>query len=631
MKYQKQPGWSDAPAAQPGRWIQPEPSDRYRYANTSRYTPARLGEIVTAANAGDTEQICICARDILERNWDIIGALDQRAEALLGVKWEVLPGGSGPNDKAAAEAFRAELEGCGSMSGLDTFYDLVRTMEDAVVYPFAVSEIVWEPGGRIRGFQRVDPWHFTLRDSYEPLLISDEHPNGEKPERYKCVIHQSRKAADPARSGRIRVLAWLHLFQNWPIKDLFSFVERFGMPFVVAKVDRQTWDEELHKIQGLIKGFGPSGGGVFSQGTDVQLLQAANTGSDSIYLKILEYTREAIYRLLLGQTASSSGGGGLSGDTAQSEVRQDILESDARAVEATIYAQIAAPWTGFNFGPSAAVPRIHFKVEPPEDMAAFTTMLQGVYNSGFLADPAEVGKKVGLALTLKPEPSQGSGMGFGLQTPAEAATPAADPKALQEARGIAIRAGLLTPTAEIEAQTRRELGLPEMPEEVKKAWEATGGIRQPITLKPAESAAVDNALDVDDKAAASKTAPDAAPLAADPKKKSGEPDKPGAANPRFVRVGFEEMYNGGPAARDKKTPDPDALADEAAAEVINGGVLESWLGPFAEAVTELSGETDDETFKKRLKKLADEPPFGDSAGFEKTIFREAVTGIKGGK
>ncbi|OQA76761.1 MAG: hypothetical protein BWY31_04606 [Lentisphaerae bacterium ADurb.Bin242] len=65
--------------------------------------------------------------------------------------------------------------------------------------------------------------------------------------------------------------------------------------------------------------------------------------------------------------------------------------------------------------------------------------------------------------------------------------------------------------------------------------------------------------------------------------------------------------------------------------MINGGVLESWLGPLAEAVTELSGETDDETFKKRLKKLADKPPFGDSAGFEKTIFREAVTGIKGGK
>ena len=289
---------------------------------------------------------------------------------------------------------------------------------------------------------------------------------------------------------------------------------------MVAKVDKKTWDDELSKVQRLIKSFGPSGGGVFTNSMEVELLQAANTGSDNIYLKILEYTHDAIFRLLLGQTASSSAGGGLSGDTAQSEVRQDILESDARAVEATIYAQIAAPWTGFNFGPSAAVPRIHFKVEPPEDTAAFATTVQTIYNSGFQLDPLEVGKKMGLTLARRPELSQGLGMGLGLQTPQESAAPAADPKALQEARGIAIRAGTLTPTAEIEAQTRRELGLPDMPDAVKRAWEATGGIRQPITLKPAESAAVDNALNVDDKAAQSKTMPDAAPLAADdPKKK----------------------------------------------------------------------------------------------------------------
>ena len=401
MKYQKQPGRSDGPASLTGRWVLPEPADRFRYGNAIRYTPARIGEIMTAANSGETEQLCICAREILERNWDVIAALDQRAEALLGVKWEILSGGPDANDKVAAEAFRAQLEGCGALSGLNTFYDLVRTMEDAVVYPFSASEIVWEPGGILSGFQNIDPWHFTLRESYEPLLISDEYPNGMALPRGKFVIHRSRKTADPARSGRIRALAWLHLFQNWPIKDLFSFVERFGMPFVVAKVDKQTWDEERSTIQNLIRSFGPSGGGVFTESTEVQLLQAANTGSDNIYLKILDYTREAITRLLLGQTASSSGGGGLSGDTAQSKVRQDILESDARSVEATIHAQIAAPWTAFNFGQSAKVPRIHFFVEPPEDLAAFAGMVRTLFDSGFQADPAEIGKKVGLTLTMR--------------------------------------------------------------------------------------------------------------------------------------------------------------------------------------------------------------------------------------
>ena len=37
-----------------------------------------------------------------------------------------------------------------------------------------------------------------------------------------------------------------------------------------------------------------------------------------------------------------------------------------------------------------------------------------------------------------------------------------------------------------------------MTDEVKRAWEATGGIRQPITLKSSESAAVEEALEMSD-------------------------------------------------------------------------------------------------------------------------------------
>ena len=69
----------------------PDPNDRFRYGATTTYTPAALKRIFDDANSGDTERLCLCGREMLERNWDIIGALEQRANALLGVGYDVQP------------------------------------------------------------------------------------------------------------------------------------------------------------------------------------------------------------------------------------------------------------------------------------------------------------------------------------------------------------------------------------------------------------------------------------------------------------------------------------------------------------------------------------------------------------
>ena len=501
----------------PARRVVILPEDRYRYSCLTSYTPARLTALFQAANSGDIEQLCLCGREILERNWDIQGAMDQRADALCGVGWEIRPGGPGEAAKQAADAFAAALDDTGFSLGTtdraETFQELLRNLLDAVILPFAAAEIVWKDGGALEGFQTIEPHCFTLRNSMVPRLITDEFPDGMELEPDKFIIHQHRRRPDPARSGKIRVLAWLHCLQNWPLKDLFSFIERFGMPFVVARVDQNTWENERDVLQRVIRSFGPDGGGIFTNSTEIQLLNAANTGGDNVYFRALEFCHNAIYTLLVGQLASSGDSAGMSNGDAQSAVRQDILEADARAIESTIRAQIAAPWTRFQFGEAVPVPKFHFKVEPPEDEKATADKnlvraqtIQTLAGAGYKADVAAVSKIFGLPLTYEPAAQQG--MAFGQLEPAgqlssqtqEDADAARNLNLKQkyDAMGVAIRAGLLTATPEIEAQTRTELGLPAMTPEVQKAWEATGGIRQPITLKTTESAAVADALNIEE-------------------------------------------------------------------------------------------------------------------------------------
>lgn len=398
-------------------------SDRTRYASTTSYTPARLKTIFDAANSGDIEQLCLCGREILERNWDVIAAMEQRTDALCGCKWEVRPGDGTPEAAEAAKAFDAALTKAARLNELATFYDFCAHCMDAAVMPFSPSAIVWGEGGTLDGFQTLDAWNFTLREGFVPRLMTEEYPAGlpEEEQKYRFVFHQFRKKSDPVRQGKIRVLAWLHCFQNWPIKDLFSFIERFGMPFVVAKVDQNAWENERQALHSMIRSFGPNGGGVFTRETEVQLLNAANTGGDNVYFRALEFTRAAIYTLIVGQLASSSDSSGMSNGDAQTAVRQDILEADARAIEATVYAQIAAPWTLFQFGDHVAVPELHFQVEPPEDEKAAAEkkllnaqVVQTLASAGYKADAATVSKIFGLPLTYEPVTQQAGMNGFAM-------------------------------------------------------------------------------------------------------------------------------------------------------------------------------------------------------------------------
>ena len=87
---------------------------RSRFSHPGEYTPDQLGSIISAANSGYIEDLCIAGREIMERNWDIIAALEQRADALAGSSWSVIPGDDSPVAKEAAERFEAELKKAGT-------------------------------------------------------------------------------------------------------------------------------------------------------------------------------------------------------------------------------------------------------------------------------------------------------------------------------------------------------------------------------------------------------------------------------------------------------------------------------------------------------------------------------------
>lgn len=553
-----------------------ETSDRVDYDVSTNITPEKIDQIMTSANTGDTEDQCRLSREILEKNADIMQALSTRKNAVIGCGWRLEPGDDSEAARMAAEQLQTALRACGG-DGSDAFEDLLEDLLGALLPGFAVSEILWQPGGGLAGFHHVGQQHFTFVDGYTPRLVTSDNPRGVEIDPKRIIFHRVRfHGGDPARGGLIRPLAWLHCFKAVGEKDLLSFIERHGMPFVAAKVDETTFEREKNLVKRLIRNFGSAGGGIFTKNVELQLLDSTSTGE--AYFRLLEYLEAAVNKVILGQTASSGDSSGLSKGDAQSSVRQDILESDCRILQRTINAQLLKPWTEYNFGGSVAAPQLVINCAAPEDSEANANTLKTLFEAGFEADEKEVSERFGWNLRRRSDETA-------------KAAPSAAPAASQEdqdaahtlnlkqkydAMGVAIRAGLLTATPEIEEQTRKELGLPPISDAVRKAWAATGGIRQPITLKTAEEAAVSEALDVDDRAAAAQPLPMAAERGSDP--------------------------------------------------------LEEWLGPVQQELAALAGEElGEEAFKKRLLSLASGAGFGDSGDFEQVLENVICAGIAAGR
>lgn len=568
-------------------------SDRESFDVSRRLTPAEVDRIMTAANGGDVEELCRLCRELPEKNHDVAQALRTRRNALLGCKWEIMPGDDQPRAKTAAEALKTALEQTGGDYGgeigrLESFRRLPRLLSDALLPGFAAAEIVWRPGGiGFYGFRAVEQRFITFNKSFSPRLRLRENWSGVEFPSGKILFHTlDENGPDPVRGGLIRPLAWLHCFSNLTLKDLLSFVERYGMPFVVAKVDETTWKKEGSLLNSLIRNFGPNGGGVFSRNTELELLQAANNTGD-VYFRLLEYIGDAITRVVLGQTASSGDSAGLSKGDAQSEVRQDILDADARSLEDTVNRDLFAPWTVYNYGSAVAAPRLIVQSEGSEDTAALAGTIKTLYEGGLqVADPAEISERFGLTLERRPDPAaQGVP---GTPPPDAEETPAAGEddtvrtlnlKQKYDAMGVAIRAGLLTATPEIEEMVRQELKLPPVSPAVLKAWEATGGIRQPITLKSTEAEAVTDALKVEG---------------------DGKPDS--------------ELQLAEEPGRPKPSPG-----------------VRAWFAPVAAELAELVGsDLPEEEFARRLKSVCSGETFGPSSEAEQEMAGAAYDALAAG-
>ncbi|OQA83484.1 MAG: hypothetical protein BWY31_02868 [Lentisphaerae bacterium ADurb.Bin242] len=358
--------------------------------SSPKLTAGLIQRLTAAANEGSPSEQALLYRSMLEKEPVAAAHLQTRILSVLACDWSIQC-----EDEARAEEVAGLLREA-------RLHSLLRHLLDALALGYSGAAILWEEGGgTIRSFKKINGanWNFdlagnpaltTLSGKVKPL--SEYHPS-------QFVFHTHKLQSGPGqRGGLLRPLLWLYFFKHYAMRDRARYLEKYGIPFIIAKIRNDDFENETVRasiLQSLSK-VGSDGAGVVTEGSELQLLDS-NSGTSSDYQSWMDYIDRLFTLLILGQTASSSDASGFSRGQIQENVRCDILEADCRNLMETVNTQILAPLEQYRYGTSGTL-RFHLDFSAPENLMEKASIVKTLADSGFRADPLWIRKTFGIEL-----------------------------------------------------------------------------------------------------------------------------------------------------------------------------------------------------------------------------------------
>jgi len=363
----------------------------------SGLTPVRLANLLRSAADGDHHAYLTLAEEMEERDLHYAAELGKRKLAVSRLPLTVESYSDSARDKELAEAVRSLLRKPG-------FRGLLKDLLDALGKGFAVVEILWQTGslwtpGR---YEWRDPRFFQFdQAARREIRLRDEADlmNGIELAPYKFLTHIHRgKSGLPIRGGIARLAAWAYMCKGYTVKDWLAFAEVFGMPLRLGKYGSTAREDEIRILKTAVANLGTDAAAVFPESMQVELIEAGNKGgSADFFERLANYLDAQVSKGILGQTASSSGTPGKLGDEQlQSNVRDDIRDDDAEALEETLNRDLVRPFIDLNFGPQANYPEIQLRAIPPEDVKALVEAVEKLVPFGFKVEQSVMRDKLGL-------------------------------------------------------------------------------------------------------------------------------------------------------------------------------------------------------------------------------------------
>ena len=352
--------------------------DRFSTYPTAGLTPERLAAIFQDADQGNVSAQAELFEEI-ERDPHIGAVLGTPKNAVLGLDLVISPASESAEDKKICEFVQAQFDGFRAFD--ETLLDLL----DAIGKGFNLTEVDWQVsvGGQaeIARLRWLHPKRVTFvklvadqwaADDLTPRLLTEKDElEGEEIPPFKALYHRykARSGYDTA-AGVLRVVSWMYLFKNYALKDWVVFSEVFGMPLRLGKYSPGASKDDRQAVMQAVRSLGSDAAGIISQSTEIEFIHAIKSGGDPPYKILCEWCDKQISKAILGQTLTTEtdGKGSYAAGKVHNEVREDLLEADAKSLARTLRDQLVRPLVGFNFGWDKPLPKVELPIEETEDL-----------------------------------------------------------------------------------------------------------------------------------------------------------------------------------------------------------------------------------------------------------------------
>lgn len=309
--------------------------------------------------------------DEIRRDPHAHAVLQKRALGVTSREWRVDAASDRRVDKRAAEVVEAALK------AID-FDRLTRGLLGAVLYGYAIAEVIWEVRDGLwmparTKVRRQRRFRFTVDG--EPRLITREKTlDGEALPDRKFIVHRyalDYTDDDPYGLGLGSTLFWPAWFKRQVLGHWLRATERYAEPDLKLSYEGNYSKET--ETQLLASAAMRAGNKVLAlpSTTTADLLEAANSGGSDALGALSRYLDDMMSEAVLGETLTTNVGASGSralGDV-HNEIRVEINKADADLLSATLNDTLVRWIIDVNALPGA-YPQVWRDFEEPEDLAA---------------------------------------------------------------------------------------------------------------------------------------------------------------------------------------------------------------------------------------------------------------------
>lgn len=324
-----------------------------------------------------------------------------RSAGVAGRTWNLIPADESPKAQEIADFVNDVL------NQTPNFEHCLAHLLKAVSYGHSVTEVVWREDTdaiRIDALKTRRHDRFTLSDDGKDVMIYSDTGMKEPVAERKIIYHRHEMLDDaPFEEPLLLTLYWPWFFKKNALGFWMVVAEKFGIPSVVGKYPQHFTDDDVKSLVTALTNLQQDSVAAVPLDTqiDTELGKLSVGEKGNFFKELLDSCNAEISKAVLGGTLTQEIGdkGSYAASKTHQEVRQEIVEKDAKALQSTLDATLVMWLVEYNYGEQVAdelCPGIVFNVQPDRGTNEFANTLKTLSDMGFKVPEQFIAETFGL-------------------------------------------------------------------------------------------------------------------------------------------------------------------------------------------------------------------------------------------